>query len=267
MKFQEFVIQAGRLLVAGCLIAVPVVADAALVLDDDNASRPAYNDADGWAAFDDGSSNPSFLGGWVMSSGAVDGDNIDIASSTGLGGGSGAIDVGGLSFKIQDDAYVDLFRFFDPAGLSVGQTFSIDMAVNFRGGFKGIDLRDTSTATVFNFNIGGDDYTVSQADSGNGSIGDAYSSDTVFHLEFSQTSLTEGTWSIARSGGVTDFDSGTYAGQAGSIKIYSGSQGSAAEDALYFNNLQITAVPEASSLLLTGCGIALLTLVRRTGRR
>ncbi|MCB9866320.1 MAG: PEP-CTERM sorting domain-containing protein [Phycisphaerales bacterium] len=157
--------------------------------------------------------------------------------------------------------YADAYRFLDPAGLSVGQTFSIDLAVNFRSGFKGMDLRGASDETIFNFNVGGDDYAVDQAESGNGSIGNAYSNNTIFELAFTQTSAGGGTWSITRDGGVTDFDSGTYSGIARSIKLYIGGQGTAPEDDLYANNLAI--VPEPAALALLGLGCVLLAGGRR----
>jgi hypothetical protein len=91
---------------------------------------------------------------------------------------------------------------------SVGQVFSIDLAVNFRNGFKGIDVRDSTTANIFNFNVGnvgaGDDYIVQFAASGNGSIGNSYSSNTAFNLSFTQTSASGGTGKIARSGGICE---------------------------------------------------------------
>ncbi len=235
----------------------------AAVIDSDDASAAVY--ADGWDNFDDGSINTDGLGGWVLGGAAVDGTTIDITSSLGLGGGSGAIDSAGVSFKIHDASggFVDLFRFIDPAGLNAGETLALDIAVNYRGGYKGIDLRsDAGDATIFNFNIGGDDYAVSQAATGNGSIGNDYSNDTVFHIEFTQTSLVGGTWSITRSGGIADYDTGTYTGRAKSFKLYSGSQGSFGEDAMYVNNLVIT--PEPASIALLGLG-ALAMLKRRNG--
>ncbi|MEM7680487.1 MAG: PEP-CTERM sorting domain-containing protein [Planctomycetota bacterium] len=250
--------------IAAALAALlaPGGAQALILVDSDDAGAAVY--ADGWGLFDDGSVNPGSLGGWVLGGNASDPGTIDITSSTGLGAG-GAIDSAGVAFKVHDTTggFVDLFRFFDPDGLEAGQTFSMELAVNFRGGFKGMDLRsDAGDATIFNFNIGGDDYTVSSAATGNGSVGADYAPDTVFSLSFTQVDLTGGTWSITRSGGVSDFDSGTYTGRAKSIKLYSGGQGTAGEDAIYYNNFQVTEVPEPSTAALAGVG-ALMAMSRR----
>jgi hypothetical protein len=223
-----------------------------VLVDSDDASASVY--ADGWNNFDNGSINPNGLGGWVLGGGASDPSTIGIASSLGLGGGSGVINSSGVAFKLHDTSggFVDVFRFFDPAGLNVGETFSMDLAVNFRGGFKGMDLRDTSDSTVFNFNIGGDDYRVNQAASGNGSIGNAYSNNTTFALSFTQTTATGGDWTVVRGGAIGGSLSGKFSGTARSFKLYSGSQGSAPENAIYYNNMRITAIPEASSVLAIG---------------
>lgn len=236
-------------------------ASAALVGADD-ASASAY--ADGWSGGDDGTTagHPDAFGQWFLG-----GDGIhSIGDSTQLAGGSGGdINVAADAFRIQSlsGSYADAYRFLDPAGLDAGQTFSIDLAVNFRGGFKGIDLRGPAEETIFNFNIGGDDYAVNQAATGNGSIGNAYSNNTIFTLAFAQTSALGGNWSITRSGGLSDFDSGTYSGIVRSIKLYNGGQGTAPEDDLYINNLVIT--PEPAALALLACG-ALALLRRRASR-
>ena len=225
----------------------------------DNAAAAAYDD--GWDSLDDGTAggHPDAFGQWFLN-----GDGFSIGDSTQVAGGSGGnINSAGESFRVRSEnsSYLDAYRFLDPAGLTAGQTFSMDMAVNYRGGFKGMDLRGSSDETIFNFNIGGDDYSVSQATTGNGSIGNDYSNNTIFRLVFEQTSATGGVWSITREGGISDFDSGTYTGVARSIKLYNGGQGTASEDDLYVNNLSI--VPEPTTIALLGLGCAALGLRRR----
>ncbi len=248
------------------LAAVVFVAGNALaaVIGTDNASAAAYDD--GWTEGDDGFiTGDGAFGQWFMPGDSAT-HGHEIGDSTQVAGGSGAnINSSGKSFRMwaHNGDYTDAYRFLDPDGLSMGQTFSLDLAVNFRGGFKGMDLRGASGGdpTIFNFNIGGDDYNVANAATGNGSIGNAYSNNTAFHLSFTQTSLAGGTWSITRTGGVNDFDTGTYLGVARSIKLYIGGQGSAPEDDLYVNNLSI--IPEPSCLALIGMGCSTLAFWRR----
>ena len=208
-------------------------------LDNDQADRPAYKE--GWKTDSDGSSTPTLLGKWVLGDNAKE-PNIAIASSGGLGSGNSDIDTSGVAFKLHDPAqgYVDAFRFIDPMGLETGETFSVDIAVNFRSGYKGIDARDASEATIFNFNIGGDDHVVSQAATGNGSVGNTYSAHTFFTLTFKQDSDTEGTWTIVRGGRLTGTATGKYSGRVRSLKFYNGDQESGPENAMYFNKLRIT---------------------------
>lgn len=207
-------------------------------VDNDQADRPAYKD--GWTTGDDGSTSPTSLGKWVLGDNAKD-PNIGIASSGGLGNGKSDIDTGGLAFKLHDPAkgYVDVFRYIDPMGLETGETLSIDIAVNFRGGYKGIDARDSNDATVFNFNIGGDDHVVSKAATGNASIGNTYAAHTFFTITFTQVSETGGAWTIVRGGGMTGTTSGKYSGRIRSLKLYNGGQEPGPENALYFNKIRV----------------------------
>lgn len=206
--------------------------------DNDQADRPAYKD--GWVSGDDGSTSPTSLGKWVMGDNAK-APNIAIAGSGALGNGKSDIDTGGVAFKLHDPAkgYVDVFRFIDPMGLETGETLSIDLAINFRGGYKGIDARDGNDAMVFNFNIGGDDHVVAKAATGNGSIGNTYAAHTFFTITFKQESDTAGTWTIVRGGGLTGTTSGKYSGRIRSLKIYNGGQDAGPENALYFNKLRV----------------------------
>lgn len=221
----------------------------------DNASAPAY--VAGWANLSDGAiTGPGAYGQWFLNTNIP--SAYSISSAAGIGHpGAAAIDSAGFSFRLfQTNAEASAFRFIDPAGLGVGQTFSVQLAVNFRDGFKGLDLRGATAGdpTIFNFNIGGGDYAVSGAATGNGSIGNTYSANTVFTVSFTQTNATGGTWSVVRSGGVTSSNGGTYAGVARSIKLYQNSPNDLVENALFANNLATASVPGSSQLVLLDFG-------------
>lgn len=147
------------------------------------------------------------------------------------------------------------------SALSVGQSLSFDLGVNFRNGNKGVDIRDGSDTVIFNFNIGTDDHVVNNATTGNGSTGNAYSANTAFNLSFTQTSVGGGNWTINRSGGTTDSDSGTYTGAVASLKLYNGADGGGAANNLFANSF--TVVPEPSSAALLGLAGLALILRRR----
>ncbi|NBQ64358.1 MAG: hypothetical protein EBT95_02180 [Verrucomicrobia bacterium] len=104
---------------------------------------------------------------------------------------------------------VDAYRSFD-SPLESGQSFQVEMAVNWRNGQKGIDLRRVGdNEVIFNFNVGADDYVVHHAASGNGSLGKEAE--------------------------------GTYQGLAGGVKFYVMDTDSGAENELWFNRLTVSA--------------------------
>lgn len=164
-----------------------------------------------------------------------------IGSST---AGSGNIDTSGVSFGIFANpagAFADAIRSFG-SPLSVGQTFSLDIAVNFRNGNKGFSLFDGATQ-IFNFNVGSNDYQIN-----NLSISAPYSSTAVFSLSLAQTSAGGGTYSVFYSGNGQTYNN-VYTGVASGFKLYnSGTDDGSAANNLYFNNLSI--VPEPSSYAL-----------------
>jgi hypothetical protein len=227
----------------------------------DNAGNAAYSDS--WTTGDNGGTG---FGAWTLTSIVPSGfAGSFIGDSTGVGSN---INTSGVSFGMYGNPGGGNFqnnnRNFDGA-LSVGQTFSIQLAVNYRNGQKGIDLRDGSNATLFTFNVTGDDYVVSNAATGNGSIGNDYSSNSIFTLSFTQTSLGVGNWAIARTGGVTDSASGTYSGLANGFNLFVGNTdgGGAPQNNLYMNSMSITAVPEASSWgIMMGAFLALFVVYR-----
>ncbi|MCX6934913.1 MAG: PEP-CTERM sorting domain-containing protein [Verrucomicrobia bacterium] len=241
----------------------------AATLDTDNASASAYSS--GWDtsfgnwALDGTTSTGGGFGGWGLS--VNPNAALSVASVASLGGSS-LLDTGGKSFRLSggwydtgggvwSGAYSGATRFLDPAGLDVGQSFSFQMAVNYRNGAKGVNLYDTTGAQILNFNVGGDDYKMNTV-----SIGASYSNDTVFSFLLAQTSAGGGTWSITRSGGVTDLDTGTYTGILRSANWYAGGTDNNSSDALFVNSLSIVPEPSALSLLIGG-GALLLALRNR----
>lgn len=228
---------------------------AAVSVGSDFADDAAYNP--NWTDGTDGGTAATF-GAWTLTNTGGNSGHF-IGSSTSLGSPGGDINTSGESFGMfgHSGETSEAFRDFNGNTLSVGQTFSLDLAVNFRNGNKGFDLRDSSDTVIFNFNVGSDDYTANGT-----SIGSTYASDSVFSLSFDQDSATGGTWSITRSGGVSDFDTGSYTGVAENFKLYNSNTDSNADaNNLFANNLTI--VPEPSAALLGAIGSLLLLRRRR----
>ena len=185
------------------------------------------------------------------------------------------LDTGSASFRLSGgwyeatlgnwaQAYAKAERWLDPAGLDVGQTFTFQMAVNYRNGAKGVDLFGLDGTKIFNFNVGGDDYLVGNATTGNGSIGNSYSNDTLLEFRFEQTNSAGGSWTITRSGGLSDLDAGTYTGVVRRFDFYAGGTDNNNPDALFFNNFAIIPEPSSLSLLLAGgSALGLVSLRRR----
>jgi len=225
----------------------------------DNANDPAYD-----SGFSDGTDGgtPQTFSSWTISinpPGGSAGSFIGDSTSLGAGNSGGNINVAGETFGLfaHSGLNADATRSFD-SGLTAGQTFTIQLAVNFRNGNKGFDLRDATSATIFNLNIGGDTYSVNNVTTGGGNLfGDVYDSNTVFSISITQTDGTGGTWSVTRSGGLAGAASGTFTGVGTGIHLYNSmtTGGGAAEDNLFFNNLAV--IPEPSSLSLLA-GPALL---------
>lgn len=213
----------------------------------DFANDPAYDP--GWTDGDDGGT-PATFNPWSLQTSGSGTLGFIVESST--TGGGGNINTAGEAFglyAVGGGNFVDAYRSFDVA-LQPGQTFTFDLSVRFRNGNKGFNLR-VDNSTIFNLNIGADQYVVSNAATGNGALfGNEYSDDTVFSIQFTQTDLTSGTWTITRTGGLSGNASGTYTGTPNNFQFYAGETGGGAENNLYFNNLVVTAIPEPSTVSL-----------------
>ena len=223
----------------------------AAALFTENAGNAYYNA--GWAF---GSSQPNNFG-WFTATNVVTAPGVagvDLDDSTELAGPGSypGINTAGRAWRIYgvsggasghgESAAYGFLK--DGSGkddtLLPGQTLSLDIALNFRNGYKGFAAKDANDAEIFTFNIGGDDYAVSHAASGNGSIGNAYSDNTVFHIAVTQTKASGGIWSITRSGGISAKATGTYTGAVANFKLYAGQTVSGNANDFYINNIAVT---------------------------
>ena len=230
----------------------------------ENAGNAFYN-----SVWDAGSSQPNnfswalnttttspgyagrFLGDSKNLSGGSGGDINTAGRSWGMYGGAGG---GGFG---QSDAFGFLK---DGAGndasLTVGQTLSVDIAVNYRNGYKGFAARNAANVEIFTFNTGADDYFVLNAETGNGSIGNSYSINTVFRIAMTQTSAGGGTWTITRSGGISDLDTGTYSGVISNFKLYVGQTGQGSDNDFFVNNVSVTGATAATPVITSATRLA-----------
>lgn len=120
------------------------------------------------------------------------------------------------------------------AYLLPGQIFSIDLAIAYRNGYKGIDLVTRDGQFLWNFGVDNDRYEVNQ----DNVFVDAYDQHSIFRIEATQ--LTDDTYKVKLTRGATTYEYGPLEGKLGGFKLYNSStQSSDALNNLYFNNLKI----------------------------
>ena len=255
------------LLTLAALFAGTIITPAATV-GTDNAANAAYGAAPTWNS---GTNGGAGFGSWSLTvSGTGSNSGFFRGDSTAIGSPGADINTSGLSFGLYSqspagDVYANASRSFDSA-LTSGQVFSIDIAVNYLNGNKGIDLKDGSNTTIFNLNIGSDAYSVGSASTGNGNLpNQTYDQNTKFTLTFVQTTLSGGTWLVTRGGALADSASGTFAGNAAGFNLYvaTTSSNSGSPNDFYANNLSIVPEPSTVALLLGSSALGGLYLLRR----
>jgi hypothetical protein len=167
--------------------------------------------------------------------------------------GFGNVNSGGSAFGMfgnpDGDNYANAQRaLLNPLG--VGDSFSIDLAIAFRNGNKGISLFAGGFGgadEIWNFNVGGDVYSA-----GGGDLGWAYSQESVFSLTATQLTSTSVGISLVRG---SDTYTSTVASASGlsGFRAYVGSTDADSDlNNLFINNMQ--AVPEPSTYALLTLG-------------
>lgn len=252
------------------LICGLLLAGCAVLSADDNAGNysTATTGTDRWMS--NGHRGALNSGPWSFESGNGGATGRFIGSS-GLDG-MGNINTDGKCFAIfanppGDPApfYAARKTFAKPA-LATGDTITFQVVVNFRNGFKGFNLRDTSDTSVWTFNVGRVDGTnggyyirngpSSSANYDNGQQFGGYHANSVFTFTFTQRERVLD-WTVVRSGGMS-------ATVTGSAPVQSGTMGSArffitGTDAgglpannLYFNNFTFATTPRGDAPLTLG---------------
>ena len=203
-----------------------------------------------------------------------------IQDSTLNASGNGNINTAGTSFGMYANpgtAFANADRSFVGA-LTLGQTFSMQLAVNFRNGNKGLNVYSGGApgvgTQVFNFNtgnVGGTDgyyYTIGAGTAVN--TGFAYAADSVFTLSYTQQTATAGMFTIGRTSAGTPAANGSVniplAATSGvsSFRIYNSGSTNSNSDNVFFNNLAV--VPEPSSIALIAIGLTGAVIARRRRR-
>ncbi len=257
---------------AGGLVAAAALSLAGLA----SAATVGSDNAGNYASWTNGTNGGTGFGAWDLTGNNSNGTSLFagyfLGDST---AGSGNINTGGKSFGMfanPSGAFANAARTFAGGALTLGQTFSIQLAVNFRNGDKGLNLLVSGTQ-VFNFDVGqsgtgADGYYYHAGTNAATSTGFAYFADSVFTLGYTQQSATAGLFTISRTsatGGAaaTNSISVPLPATSGltSFTLYNSNANNASGDNLYFNNLSV--VPEPSAIALIAVGLTGLVVARR----
>lgn len=221
----------------------------------------------GEPAWTDGANAGNGFGAWNLYTTGSAGNFLGSSVSQGFGN----IDTAGQSFGMYGnpagDNYFNAERSFSST-LNTGDTFSIDLAIAFRNGNKGISLFSGGFAPaneVWNFNTGGDQYSAAGSN-----LGWSYSQTSIFNLLTTQTGAN--TYTISLTRGLDTYSTNiTGLGGLSGFKLYVGSTGAGNDlNNLFANNLQTTIVPEplpSSYALISLVALALICYKKRRNLR
>ncbi|MGA0369170.1 MAG: PEP-CTERM sorting domain-containing protein [Kiritimatiellia bacterium] len=231
----------------------------------------AADDASNYASWTNGSNQGTGFAAWSLNN---NDNGSTIFAGNFLGNstdGAGDINTGGQAFGLYANpsgAFSTAIRSFS---MSVGETFTAQMGVNFDNGNKGFNFRIAGDS-IFNFNVGGGGSVSSPNATLNPGTGAGYNyggNDAVIDLSLTLDTATQLSYVISRNssqGFQGTLFSGTVTGLSAApdnfeFYISDTDGGGAAQNNLYFNNLRVIPEPETAMLLI--CGLGLISLLRR----
>lgn len=234
------------------------------------ASDNAANYLNGWT---DGSNEGAGFNNWSLNNnndaGVFGGNFLGDATS-----GAGDINTSGSAFALYANpgsAFSTAVRSFG-SGLGVNDQFSFQMALNFDNGNKGFNLR-TGGDSIFNFNVGSGGSVSSPNATLNPGPGAGYDyggNDAVIDVLLLVTSATSLDYQINRTssqGFQNTLFSGEVTNVTGTIdnfEFYISGTDAGDQNNLYFNNLDVSVVPEPGTYaLIFGWAAMLWIAVRR----
>ena len=176
-------------------------------------------------------------------------------------GGSGDINTGGQSFGLWGNPgggnYINCYRKFAGGALSVGQIFSGKITINWRNGYKGIEILSGGQGIlkIEGSNFGaGDDYGYSITNSAFTSFGWGWAGDSIFDVVIEQKGGNVLNVDITR--GTDNFNQDfTLPGNADEFQLYCGdTDASGDQNNLYANSFNIIPEPGIFSGLILIAG-------------
>ena len=245
-----------RLIIALALALAPL---AVAQIATDNASN--YGGAN--PAWTSSSNQGTGFGAWNLYTDISGGGSAGFFLASSSAQGFGDVNTGGQAFGMfgnpSGNNYSNAERAFS-ASLGVGQAFSMDLAIAYRNGSKGVVLFAggfNPVNEIWNFNVASDEYRA-----GGVVQSWAYSQTSVFHLTATQTSATNVKIDLVR-GSDSYTTNITVATALSGFRSYVGSTDAGDLNNLFTNNLSIVAVPEPSTFTLLGLGLVALALRRK----
>lgn len=248
------------------ILSFIAIAAIAVGTSDSNAQILATDVASNYttATWTNGSNLGSGFGAWDLFTSGTAGFFIGDSAAQGFGNVNTAGSAFGMFGNPAGNNFANAQRaLLNPLG--VGDSFSIDLAAAFRNGNKGISLFAggfDQANEIWNFNVGGDEYTAAGSN-----LGWAYAQDSVFSLTATQLTLTSVGISLVR-GSDTYITNVISAGGLSGFRAYVGSTDAGNDlNNLFINNMQ--AVPEPSTyalFALSALGVAGYAARRRARR-